>query len=94
MDMARERISVILEMMTMFLSFQMIFSLITAAVVCILDSTSGLDSTSVWDIHPETAFGSLLSQHVGSERLQPAFSDVEVRNTDCHICWFGAMKTV
>ena len=31
MDMARERISLILELMTMFLSFQMTFSLVTAA---------------------------------------------------------------
>ena len=33
MDMARERISLILELMAMFLSFQMTFSLVTAAVV-------------------------------------------------------------
>ena len=49
MDMARERNSLILEpeMMTMFLSFQMTFSLVTAAVVwAILDSTSGLDPSS------------------------------------------------
>ena len=44
MDMARERISLILELMAMFLSFQMTFSLVTAAVVwAVLDSTSGLD---------------------------------------------------
>ena len=44
MDMARERISLILELMAMFLSFQMTFSLVTAAVVwAILESTSGLD---------------------------------------------------
>ena len=44
MDMARERISLILELMAMFLSFQMTFSLVTAAVVwAILDSTSRLD---------------------------------------------------
>ena len=43
MDMARERISLILELMVMFLSFQMTFSLVTAAVVwAVLDSTSGL----------------------------------------------------
>ena len=43
-DMARERISVILEVMVMFLSFQMTFSFVTATVVwAILDSTSGLD---------------------------------------------------
>ena len=47
MDMARERISLILELMAMFLSFQMTFSLVTAAVVwAILDSTSGLDPSS------------------------------------------------
>ena len=47
MDMARERISLILEMMAMFLSFQMNFSLVTAAVVwAIMDSTSGLDPSS------------------------------------------------
>ena len=41
MDMARERISLILELTVMFLSFQMSFSLVTAAVVwAILDSTS------------------------------------------------------
>ena len=44
MDMARERISLILELMAMFLSFDMAFSLVIAAVVwAILDSTSGLD---------------------------------------------------
>ena len=47
MDMARERISLILELMAMFLSFQMTFSLVTAAVVwAILDGTSGLDPSS------------------------------------------------
>ena len=47
MDMARERISLILEPMAMFLSFQMTFRLVTAAVVwAILDSTSGLDLSS------------------------------------------------
>ena len=47
MDMARERISLILELMAIFLSFQMTFSLVTAAVVwAILDSTSGLDPSS------------------------------------------------
>ena len=44
MDMAREPISLILELMAMFLSFQMTFSLVTAALVWdILDSTSGLE---------------------------------------------------
>ena len=47
MDMARERISLILELMAMFLSFQMTFSLVTAAVVwAILESTWVLDSSS------------------------------------------------
>ena len=47
MDMARERISLILEVMAMFLSFQMTFSLVIAAVVwAILDSTSGLNPSS------------------------------------------------
>ena len=47
MDMARERISLILELMAMFLSFQMTFSLVTAAVGwAILDSTSCLDPSS------------------------------------------------
>ena len=47
MDMTRERISLILELMVMFLSFQMTFSLITAAVVwAIMASTSGLDPSS------------------------------------------------
>ena len=47
MDMARERISLILKLMAMFLSFQMTFSWITAAVVwAILESTSGLDPSS------------------------------------------------
>ena len=32
MDMVRERISLIMELMAMFLSFQMTFSLVTAAV--------------------------------------------------------------
>ena len=47
MDMAMECISLILELMAMFLSFQMTFSLVTAAVVwAILDSTSGLNPLS------------------------------------------------
>ena len=47
MDMARERISLTLELMAMFLSFQMTFSLVTAAVVwAILESNSGLDPSS------------------------------------------------
>ena len=47
MEMARECISLILELMAMFLSFQMTFSLVTAAVVwAILDRTSGLDPSS------------------------------------------------
>ena len=42
MDMARELISLVLELMAMFLSFQMTFSLVTAAVVrALLGSTSG-----------------------------------------------------
>ena len=49
MDMARERTSLILELMAMFLSFQMSFSLVTAAVVwAILDRTSGLDPSSYY----------------------------------------------
>ena len=44
MDMVKKRISLILELMATFLSFQMTFSLVTAALVwAILDSTSGLD---------------------------------------------------
>ena len=47
MDMARECISLIMELMVMFLLFQMTFSLVTAAAVwAILDSTSGLDPSS------------------------------------------------
>ena len=47
MDMAREGISLILELMAMFLSFQMTFSLVTAAVVwAILDGISGSDPSS------------------------------------------------
>ena len=50
-DMARERISLILELMAMFLSFQMTFSLVIATVVwVILESTSRLeqlDNTNV-----------------------------------------------
>ena len=43
----RERISLILELIAMFLSFQMTFSLVTAAVVwAILESTSDLDPPS------------------------------------------------
>ena len=47
MDMARERVSLISELMAMFLLFQMTFSLVTAAVVwAILGSTAGLDPSS------------------------------------------------
>ena len=46
-DMAKECISLILELMAMFLSFQMTFSLVTTAVVwAILESTSDLDPSS------------------------------------------------
>ena len=42
-DMAREHISLVSELIALFLSFQMTFSLVTAAVVwSIQDSTSGL----------------------------------------------------
>ena len=47
MDMAKERISLILELIAMFLSFQTTFNLVTVTVVwAILDSTSGLDPLS------------------------------------------------
>ena len=47
MGMTRERISLIVELMAMFLSFKMTFGLVTAAVVwAILDSASGLDPSS------------------------------------------------
>ena len=47
MDMARERISLIMELMAMLLWLQMTFSLATADVVwAILESTSGLDPSS------------------------------------------------
>ena len=65
MDMARERISLIV--MVMLLSFQMTSSLVTAAVVwTILDSTSGLDPSSDTTIAPryiklQTVSSSLLS---------------------------------
>ena len=46
-DMARERISLILELMAMFLLFQMTSSLVTAAVIwAILESISGLDPSA------------------------------------------------
>ena len=46
-DMTRERISLILELMAIFLSFQMTFSLPTATLVwAILEGTSGLDPSS------------------------------------------------
>ena len=47
MSIARERVSLILELMAVFLSFQMAFSLVTAPVVwAILESTLGLDPSS------------------------------------------------
>ena len=47
MDMAREHINLILKQMLMFLSFQMTFSLVTAAAVwATLESTSDLDPSS------------------------------------------------
>ena len=47
MDMTRERVSLILELTAMFLSFQLTFGLVTAAVVrAILESTLGLDPLS------------------------------------------------
>ena len=66
MDMARERISLILELMAMFLSFQMTFTLVIAAVVwAILDSTSGLDpsydTTAPRYLNLQTVYSFLLS---------------------------------
>ena len=47
MDVTRERISRILELREILLSFQTGFSLVNAAVVCaILESISGLEPTS------------------------------------------------
>ena len=47
MDMARKRISLVLDLMVMFLLFQMTFSLVTAAMISdILDSIWGLDPSS------------------------------------------------
>ena len=48
MDVTRERISCILELREILLSFQTGFSLVNAAVVCaILESISGLEPSSV-----------------------------------------------
>ena len=48
MVVARECISCILELKELLLSFQTVFSLVNAAVVCaILESISGLESSSV-----------------------------------------------
>ena len=48
MDVTRERISRILELKEMFLSFQTGFNLVNATVVCaILESISGLEPSSV-----------------------------------------------
>ena len=48
MDMTRERISRILELRELFLSFLTGFNLVNAAVVCsILESISGLEPSSV-----------------------------------------------
>ena len=48
MDVTRERISHILELREILLSFQTGFSLVNAAVVCaVLESISGLEPSSV-----------------------------------------------
>ena len=48
MDVTRERISHILELREILLSFQTVFSFVNAAVVCaILESISGLEPSSV-----------------------------------------------
>ena len=48
MDVTRERISCILELREILLSFQTAFNLVNAAVVCaILESISGLEPSSV-----------------------------------------------
>ena len=48
MDVTRERISCILELSEILLSFQISFNLVNAAVVCaILESISGLEPSSV-----------------------------------------------
>ena len=47
-DMTRERISRILELREILLSFQTVFNLVSAAVVCtLLESISGLEPSSV-----------------------------------------------
>ena len=47
MDMTRECVNLILELMAMFLLLQMTFTLVTAAIIsAILESTSGLDPSS------------------------------------------------
>ena len=48
MDVTRERISLILELREIFLSFQTGFNLVNAAVVCVIvDNISGLHPSSV-----------------------------------------------
>ena len=65
MDMAREGISLILELMAMFLLFQMTFSLVTAAVVwAIMDSTSGFMVITVVDYTCWSLRSNLLSPPV------------------------------
>ena len=55
MDMTKECISLIFELMAIFLSLQITFSLVTTSVVwAILDSTSGLDPSFNTIAHRQT----------------------------------------
>ena len=100
MDMARERISLTLELMSMFLSFQMTFSLVTAAVVwVILDSTSGLDPSSdtiaprylkLWTVSFLVVYGNVSANAIGVICHQ-----LGLLCTDLHsICCGGLFKVI
>ena len=66
MDVTRERINRILELREILLSFQSVFNLVNAAVVCaILESISGLEPSSVITVNHG------LSQQSSKEEYKP-----------------------
>ena len=85
MDVTRERISRILEVTEILLSFQTGFNLVNAAAVCaILESISGLEPSSVITAHVLEACDSL--------KLLSIYFDLCIDATGvvclCCCCWY------
>ena len=101
MDIAREHINLIMDMMAMFLSFQMTFSLVIAAVVwAILDSTVGLDPSSdsiaprYLKIRTVSSFF-VIYGNVSADAIGVICHQLDLLCTDLHaICCRGLFKVI